>query len=115
MSVLKSLASGFIGALTLTLIHEGTRRIFPAQAPRMDVLGMRALARLLRGVGAKVPESGTLHRLALAGDLVSNSAYYSLVAVGSPRHVVVRGFLYGLAAGIGGVVLPGALGLGKAP
>lgn len=115
MPFLKSLASGFAGAVTLTLIHEITRKVLPSHAPRMDVLGMRALARLLHKAGVEAPEPDRLHHMAMAGDLVSNTLYYSLVAIGSPKRAIIRGFLFGLAAGIGGLVLPGPLGLGKAP
>ena len=51
--------------------------------------------------------------MTLAGDIVSNAAYYSLT--GSGKNAWLRGGLLGLAAGVGGVVLPGPLGLGTAP
>lgn len=115
MSILKAIASGFIGATALTLIHESTRRIFPEKAPRMDVLGERAIAGLLRASGRQPPDDDTLYKLTLGGDLISNGIYYSFVGAGDPKYAWVRGAVLGLAAGIGGVVLPGPLGLGKAP
>ena len=114
MNVLESLASGAAGACALTMIHETTRQ-YVADAPRMDVLGMRAIAKPMRALGQAPPTDGALHRAALAGDLVSNSLYYSLVGVGDPKGVWVRGAVLGLLAGLGGVFLPGPMGLGTAP
>ena len=111
MSFLKALGSGFAGAVALTAIHETVRRVSP-DAPRMDVLGMRAIAKSLRAAGAEPPEEDTLFNITLAGDVLSNSLYYSLVGLGDPRGAVARGALLGLAAGLGAVLLPGPLGLG---
>ncbi|MBO2008564.1 hypothetical protein [Hymenobacter negativus] len=113
MKLLPSLSAGLAGALVLTAIHETARRLRPEDAPRMDVLGMRGLRKLLHKASAPQPDEDTLFGMTMAGDVVSNSLYYSLV--GSGRHAVRRGLLLGLAAGVGGVVLPGPLGLGEAP
>jgi hypothetical protein len=81
----------------------------------MDVLGMRAIAGSLRAAGQPPPPDDELHALALAGDIVSNSLYYSLVGVGRPEAALLRGTILGLAAGAGAVLLPEPLGLGRAP
>ena len=111
MSFLKAMGSGFAGALALTAIHEAVRRVSP-DAPRMDVLGMRAIAKSLRAAGAETPDEDTLFGVTLAGDIASNSLYYALVGMGDPKNAVARGALLGLAAGLGAVLLPGPLGLG---
>jgi hypothetical protein len=111
--MLKALAGGLAGACALTLIHEAARRVMPDVAPRMDVLGMRAIAKTARAVDAEPPVP--LHEAALVGDLVSNSVYYSLVAAGGREDALRNGALLGLAAGIGAVVLPERLGLGRQP
>ncbi|HSI90411.1 MAG TPA: hypothetical protein VK927_04800 [Adhaeribacter sp.] len=110
--VLRALAGGIAGAVTVTLIHETMRRLLP-DAPRMDVLGMRALAKGLNKANQPVPEKDALHTWTLAGDIVANSLYYSLT--GSGKNAWTKGAVLGLAAGVGGVVLPGPLGLGEAP
>jgi len=112
-SALQALGSGLAGALALTLLHETARRLRPADAPRMDVLGMRGLRKLLRYADAPQPDDDTLFDLTMVGDVLSNGLYYSLV--GSGKKAWRRGALLGLAAGVGGVVLPGPLGLGEAP
>lgn len=110
----EALTGGAAGAAVLTLVHETARRTVP-DAPRMDVLGERAIAAGWRAAGAVPPPRRQLHDLALAGDLASNAAYYSLIGLGSAEGAVARGALLGLAAGIGAVVLPGPLGLGTQP
>ena len=112
-SLLQALGSGLTGALALTLLHETARRLRPEDAPRMDVLGMRALRKLLHQAEAPQPDPDTLFNLTMVGDVLSNGLYYSLV--GSGKKAWQRGALLGVAAGVGGVVLPGPLGLGEAP
>ncbi|AMJ67244.1 hypothetical protein [Hymenobacter sp. PAMC 26628] len=113
MKILPSLAAGLAGALALTALHETVRRLRPRDAPRMDLLGERALRQLLAQADADQPNDQEAYFLTMAGDVVGNALYFSLV--GSGRHAPRRGLLLGLAAGVGGVVLPGPLGLGTAP
>jgi len=111
---LAALGSGLAGAAALTLVHETARRVIP-HAPRVDVIGVRAISRPMRAAGYRPPHYNQLHKVALAGDLVSNSAYYSLVGVGDREHVWRRGAILGLAAGLGAALLPPVLGLGQPP
>lgn len=106
------LAGGLAGATAVTLIHESIKQVVP-QAPRMDRLGMQAIAKGLRKAGKKVPKENALFTAALAGDLVSNAVFYSLAGIGSEENIWKRSALLGLAAGIGAVVLPSPLGLNK--
>ena len=62
-----SLLSGLAGALTVTVLNEVFRRTVP-NAPRLDVLGMRSIAKTSRYFGADAPEH--LFATAMAGDLV---------------------------------------------
>ncbi|UYZ61883.1 hypothetical protein [Hymenobacter weizhouensis] len=112
-SIWRALGAGLAGAVALNVVHETVRRLRPHDAPRMDVLGMRGLRKLLGLAQAPQPDTRTAYALTLAGDLLSNGLYYSLVGTG--RSAWARGTVLGLAAGIGGVVLPGPLGLGEAP
>lgn len=110
----RAAAGGLAGAVALTLLHETARRILP-DAPRMDLLGMEAIARLLQEVDQTPPPPEQLHTTALAGDIASNALYYSLAGIGAPGGSVKRGVLLGLVAGIGAVVLPEPLGLDPSP
>lgn len=112
--MIDAITSGAAGAVALTLAHEATRRV-TADAPRMDVLGKRALAAGFRAADVAPPGEPAMHAVALGGDLVSNTACYALVGLGGPDGAAARGTLLGLAAGLGAVFLPGPLGLGTAP
>jgi hypothetical protein len=112
MKPITALGGGVAGALAVTLIHESVKRIVP-QAPRMDLLGMNAIAKGLNAAGWKTPGGNTLYAMALAGDLVSNALYYSIAGIGKEKNIWLRSSLLGLAAGIGAVTLPGPLGLNE--
>lgn len=112
MKATTALAGGLAGATAVTLIHESIKAVVP-EAPRMDRLGMQALAKTLRKANQKVPPEQTLFTMTLVGDLLSNALYYSAAGIGSEKNLWVRGSLLGLAAGIGAVVLPEPMGLNK--
>jgi hypothetical protein len=104
----RSLASGVVGALALTAIHEvGRRRI--ASAPRMDEVAMRVLRKILPG---EHRDPKRLHQLALAGDLLSNSVYYSVIAAPTRKATWTRAGVLGTAAGLCALFLPARMGLG---
>jgi hypothetical protein len=107
----RSLTSGVAGALALTMIHETGRRLVP-HAPRMDEVAMRGLRKVLPG---RQRDPVRLHRLALAGDLVSNSVYYSAVAAPTRKATWTRAAALGTAAGFGALLLPERMGLGVPP
>lgn len=111
-SVLQALSSGLAGAVAVTIIHETARRFVP-DAPRMHVLGMRAIARGMYKLDEQPPTGQELFNLSIVGDLVSNTLYYSLAGTG--QQPWFKGILLGSVAGLGGVILPGPLGLGTEP
>lgn len=113
MKAISALEGGLAGALVLTAVHETVRKIDP-QAPRMDLLGMSALQKLLRGMGKTPPEERKLFYYTMAGDVLSNSLYYSLAGMGKKKNAVTRGTLLGLMAGLGAVLLPRKIGLNEA-
>src|ERR1044072_2671472 len=110
--MLKALGSGLVGACALALVHEAARRYIEA-APRMDVVGMRAIAKTLRAVDVEPPVP--LHETAMVGELVSNSLFYGLVGLGDPEDGLATGAALGLAGGLAAVYLPEPLGLGRQP
>ena len=112
--MLKALAGGLAGAAALTLIHETARKTVP-HAPRVDVIGERAIAGPIRAAGYLPPPRRRLYWWTLAGEVVSNSLYYSLVGVGRDRHAFQRGAVLWLLAGLGAVFLPPVMGLGRQP
>ncbi len=107
---IKSTIGGLAGACTLTLLNESVKRL-DKDAPRMDLLGMNAVARLMKGNSFLTQTADKLLPVALAGDLVSNSLYYSMADTEDESKTLIRGALLGLGAGLGAVVLPKSLGL----
>ena len=104
-----ALISGAAGAVALTAIHQ-TARALTDSAPRMDLVGMRALVRAFTATGHEAPrDTDRLYAATLAGDLIGNSAYYSLATSYS------RGVALGLLAGVGALILPERMGLGTPP
>lgn len=112
--LLRTIGAGIAGALAVTLINEGMRRV-SLKAPRLNILGERVVKRACRMIGVSPPRGRNLYGAALAGDLLANSAYYTLVGAGHPRHPWMRGLLLGSAAGLGMVAAPPKLGLGRLP
>ena len=112
MKASNSLAGGLAGALVLTVMHELIRRKVD-DAPRMDRLGEQAINKTLKTAGSKPLRGKKAYYITLISDIVSNALYYSLIGGGSKKNSLARGLALGLAAGIGGVELPGPLGLNK--
>jgi hypothetical protein len=108
-----AVASGALGAVVVTAVHQAARGVVP-RAPRMDRVGMRAVARGMHALGAAPPTGRRLYNLTLAGDLVANTAYYALAALGG-RHSVTAGTALGVIAGLGALALPRRMGLGDPP
>lgn len=97
------------GAATVTAVHQLARAVTD-NAPRMDVVGMRALSRGINAAGGEAPHTHRgLYGATLVGDLISNSAYYSLATT------YTRGTVMGLLAGVGALMLPQRMGLGDPP
>lgn len=114
MAISDALQSGMAGAIALTAVHEIARRQCE-DAPRMDILGQRAIEKISDMAFGDHPTGEDMQELSLAGDVAANSLYYSLVGAGDREGAVARGALLGLAAGVGAVILPGPLGLGTDP
>lgn len=114
MKITSTIGGGIAGSVALTLLHETVRRI-NANAPRMDLLGMQAIAKSLERIDTEIPDEGKLFKITMAGDILSNSFYYSIAGIGGENGAMLRGALLGLAAGIGAVYLPKPLGLNSAP
>lgn len=110
-TLINALLGGAAGAIALNFMHECSRKTVP-DAPRMDIIGMRAMSELSRAAGFEPPRN--LRTVTLGADVVANTLYYSAAALGGPTHAIALGTVLGLAGGIGGVLLPGPLGLGSA-
>jgi hypothetical protein len=112
MKLLTSLAGGLAGAISVTILHELLRKVDPS-APRLDLLGEQATARLMEKTGHPASGNHHLRTSALVGDIISNTLYYSLAGTRVKKAVSTGGML-GLGAGIGALKLPQAIGLNGA-
>ena len=112
MNLKTALIAGAAGAIVLTLVHETARHVSD-DAPRVDIIGERALAKGMRAMNMTPPRGNKLYASAMALDLISNTLYYALVGIGSKRYVFTRGALLGAAGGLGTIVLSPLLGLGR--
>lgn len=107
--MVRCLAAGLAGAVALTVTHQVLHN-FIDDAPRMDLMGEEALIKIAEKTGTMIPEDN-LFNITLAGDVAGNALYYAMAGLGDRKNATLRGTLLGLAAGIGGVVLPKHIGL----
>lgn len=114
MNKLKNLLAGLGGAVALNILHESLK-YKTDYMPRIDLLGAEALQKSLHFFGTGINDEDTLYNATLAGDIISNTLYYSLIGTGSRKHVWTRAMVYGLSAGIGAITLPEYLGLDPEP
>ena len=114
MKLTNALLSGAAGAVFLTVVHESVRQFAPT-APRVDILGRRLIKRAFHQTGNPAPTGDAQYALAMTGDLLSNTLYYSLVGLGDAQTANVRGRLLGVGAGLAALTLPKQLNLPEEP
>jgi hypothetical protein len=107
---ISSALGGLAGACALTVLNAGAKKI-DKDAPRLDLLGMNAVAKLVKGTGIRPMGNGQLKPVSLTGDLISNSLYYAMAQTGDKKSTLLRGALLGLGAGVGAISLAKPLGL----
>lgn len=105
---------GLAGACALTLINQVVSK-FDREAPRLDLLGMNAVAKFFKGSHAAPAVVQKLFPMSVAGDLVSNTLYYALATSKSKDAALIKGLALGVGAGLGAVVLPKPMGLDTKP
>lgn len=111
---MNAVASGLVGAAALTLLHETARRTI-SNAPRMDVVGRRAIAGSLRAAGIDPPMGQKLQGVAMGMDVISNGLFYALIGLVRPKNALGGGSAIGTIAGLAAIALPPVLGLGRKP
>lgn len=109
----KNFLAGLGGAIVLNILHESLKKT-KADTPRIDLVGEEALQKAVGYFGGHINNSQTLYKATLAGDLISNAAYYSMIG-NSPNHLFGKAVSLGLVAGIGAVMIPEEIGLDAEP
>jgi hypothetical protein len=108
----RAVAAGLAGVATVTILNEVGRRVLRA-APRIEILGERAVGRLARRAGYR-PRRRQRHLIALAAEVLSDGAWFGLAGL-SRRRPLASGAALGALAGALALALPGPLGLGERP
>jgi hypothetical protein len=109
MKLMASLVGGLAGAITVTILHELTRKVDPS-APRLDLVGESAAQKLAQKAGYTPPTGNSLYASSLAGSLLTNTLSYSLAGVSGKKPLSI-GTIVGAVMGYGAVKLPKKLGL----
>jgi len=107
---LSAAIGGLAGACALTLMNQAIAKV-DRKAPRLDLLGMNAVAKFVKNPRSAPLFVQTLLPMTVAGDLISNTLYYALASGRDRNKTLIRGALLGLGAGLGAVVLPKPMGL----
>lgn len=105
---------GLAGAAALNIVHQSVKQFCHA-APRVDLVGEEALSKGLKNLRITPPSGDRLFLATLAGDLLSNTLYYSLTGFARKKQLPVAGATAGLAAGIGALCLTKPMGLSDVP
>lgn len=110
--MIRALINGLAGACALTVAHELVRKTKP-DAPRLDILGMRSVSKIMSVFGMDPPQGTTLKKYALVADIVSNTLVFSGVGGKPGLGTWLKGANVGFMAGVGAVTVPDKVGLGK--
>src|SRR5687767_235124 len=109
MKLLDGLIGGLAGALSVTLLHETLRKVYPG-APRLDLLGEQATSKIIKATGHEPPAEDKLYGTALVGDVAANALYYGFAAANA-KHPVRTAAILGITAGLGAISIPSKIGL----
>jgi len=109
---LYALAGGLVGAGVLTALHQAIRYTLPDIAPRMDKLDLELIHKVGGQLQLDLPPDDELYRMTFIGEIVCNSAYYSMIGGDCTQ---LKAWLLGTTAGVSAVILPEHLGIDPAP
>jgi hypothetical protein len=108
-----NLLAGLGGAVMLTILNESLKHI-NGDMPRIDLVGEEAIQKSAAYFGVKMDNKETLYEASLIGDLVSNTAYFSLIS-GEGKELWTKATSAGFFAGVGAINLPSKIGLDDRP
>lgn len=109
---LYALAGGLVGTSVLTALHQTIRYAFPDIAPRMDLLDLSLIHKVGDELHLPLPSDEELYKMTFIGEIVGNTAYYSLIGGNCPQ---LKAWFLGTVAGATAVILPEHLGIDPAP
>ena len=109
----KNIIGGLAGAIVLTLLNESLKNV-NSDMPRIDLVGKEVVQKTAEYFGLDIENSESLLSTALVSDIISNTAYYSLIN-GEKEELWLKAASAGLLAGLGAVNLPDKMGLNDEP
>jgi len=104
MKLANAIEGGITGATTLTLLQQALHKMDP-KAPRAKLITSPEIIKRIKKQSKKKGRLSTKLYINLAGDLLSNAAYFGLTALGKKKNAVLRGGVLGAAAGLGSAFL----------
>ncbi len=111
---LSNFIGGLSGAIALNVLHQVVKSM-DSDAPRVDLIGEQAVTKGVNKVHLPPPKGKALFATTLAGDLLSNTLYYSGIGLAPRKNLIIAGVGTGLAAGLGAIWLPNKMGLNDEP
>jgi hypothetical protein len=108
-----NILAGLGGALVLTIVNESLKKV-GNDMPRIDLVGEEAIQKLGLVLGYEINDPQVLFNSALLGELVSNTAYFSLIG-GEGKELWTKAASSGLLAGYSAIQLPSKFELNDAP
>lgn len=108
-----NILAGLGGALVLTILNESLKNL-DNKMPRIDLVGEEAVQKTASFFGVDIQNKEALIGTTLVTDIVSNTAYYSLIN-DEGNDLWFKAASSGLVAGLGAVSLPEQVGLNDKP
>ncbi|HLS95193.1 hypothetical protein [Sphingobacterium allocomposti] len=114
MKLSPNMLGGLAGAIALNLVHEYARKRFK-DAPAVNRIAEGGIAKVANTFGQPSPTPEVKYGMAMTGDLVANTFYYSTIAKEEGGNIWLRGLCIGLIGGLGALFLPKQVGLDDTP
>lgn len=108
-----NILAGLGGAIALTLLNESLKKL-DNKMPRIDLVGEEAVQKTAAFFGVDIQNKEALIGTTLVSDVVSNTAYYSLIN-NETNDLWFKAASSGLVAGFGAISIPDKIGLNDNP
>lgn len=108
-----NILAGLGGAIVLTILNESLKHLH-GDMPRIELVGEEAVQKTASYFGIDIENQDALFGASLVGDLVSNTAYFSLIE-GEGNQLWTKAASAGVFAGLGAINIPSKIGLNDEP
>ncbi len=114
MNFIKNLLPALAGSLALNAIHEIARRKSD-NVPKINKIAEEGIEKIWEATGNDAPTGNKRYRIALTGDIVANTAYFTAIKGRTNTETWVKGLVLGAVAGFGALKLTAPIGLNDQP